>query len=422
MNQKSPFLRNVLVLFSGSFIGQLIPFLMLPVLQRFFFTQADFGLLTLFVSFFELFSRVATGKLEFGIVLQKSWRNAINLCAVAMKISWVVALISLVFVGIFHKQMGDYYGIPQWSYYFLLLPIYILLSAYMDVANYWFNRIKTFNVIAVNKVVQTSHAETLKLFLGFLKFNFSGLLFGRIFGFVVSSAYYTIQFFRKTKRSLQLINRRDQKKMLQANKDFILYSTPSVFLGSLINFTYLNLFQHYYGKEIVGNIGVSMLYLATGFGVISLSFSQVFYSKLAEITKKSEMLKTYKRFMKNLILISILPLAIIYLIPNNWVTFILGDEWHQLIGIARIMAVWLSVWFVSSSLSFIFIRLGKQKEMLLFDFIHLVMIVIGFFLGQFTNTDVSGALWGFSLSQAAYYVLATFIAIRFIKKSKILSE
>ncbi len=421
MKDNSPFLKDVLVLFSGSFIAQLIPFLMLPILQRFFFTQADFGWLTLFVSFFELFSRVATGKLEFGIVLQKSWRNAINLSAIALKISWFVALITLVFVGIFHKKMGHYYGIPEWSYYFLLLPLYVVLSAYMDVGNYWFNRIKRFNALAVNKVVQTSTAESLKLCFGLLNYNFSGLLFGRIFGFIASSVYYSIHFFKNTRKTLKLLNWKDQKKMLYANKDFVFYSTPSVFVGSLINFTYLNLFQYFYGKEVVGNIGVSMLYLATGFGVISLSFSQVFYSKLVEIKTKKEMLRVYKRFMKNLMLVCMIPVAFIYLIPSTWVSYFLGTEWDQLLGIARIMAVWLSIWFVSSSLSFIYIRLGKQKEMLLFDFLHLAMIILGFFIGRFFNLDVSGALWGFSLSQAAYYLLAIYVALTFIKKSKLLT-
>jgi O-antigen/teichoic acid export membrane protein len=365
---------------------------------------------------------VATGKLEFGIVLQKTWRDAINLASVALKISWLVALISLLFVGIFHKNLGEYYGIPEWSYYFLLLPLYILLSAFSDTANYWYNRLKKFNTIALNKVVQTSHAESSKLVFGLLNFNFSGLILGRVLGFVASSVFYTFTFLKRQRKALRLINKKDETKVLKANKDFIMFSTPSVFLGSAINFTYLNLFQHFYGKEIVGNIGVSMLYLATGFGLISLSFSQVFYSKLSEIESKKEMLRVYLKFAKNLLLVCLLPLLLVFLIPSSWIVAVLGDDWQELIYIARIMSVWLSIWFVSSSLSFIYIRLGKQKQMLIFDVLHLGLIVAGFFIGKTLMPDVFGALWGFSIGQVIYYLLAIFLAVFFIKRSKILKD
>uniref|UniRef100_UPI002627A45A hypothetical protein n=1 Tax=Fluviicola sp. TaxID=1917219 RepID=UPI002627A45A len=73
---------------------------------------------------------------------------------------------------------------------------------------------------------------------------------------------------------------------------------------------------------------------------------------------------------------------------------------------------------VSSSLSFIYIRLGRQKEMLLFDCVHLLLVIIGFFTAKFINPSLTSALWGFSISQSVYYLFAIFIAIYFIKKSK----
>ncbi len=417
--QNSGFAKNVFVLFSGSLIAQLIPFFILPILQKYYFTPGDFGLLTLFVTFFELFSRVATLKLEFGIVLQNRTRDAINLAIAAIKTSFYVALISGVFVAVFHKELGEYYEVSNYSYYFLLLPIYILLSSFTDVANYWFNRKKNFRTIAYAKVVQTSFAESSKLVFGLLNFNFNGLLLGRLLGYITTSLYFLSKFLKSDKKWLRLVNKSDQKRMIQSNKKFIFFSTPSVFIGALINLSYLNLFQYYYGEDVVGNIGVSMLYLGTGFGVISLSFSQVFYSKLAEITQKSVMSTTYKRFSKNLFLVAILPVVGVFLIPQQFVVYLLGETWAELLPIAKIMVVWLAVWFISSSLSFIFIRLGKQREMVLFDLVHLALIFIGFFVGKYFY-ELPGALWGFSLSQALFYLITIFAATRFIKRSNLL--
>lgn len=417
--KNSSFAKNVFVLFSGSLVAQLIPFFILPILQKYYFTPADFGLMTLFITFFELFSRVATLKLEFGVVLQNRTRDAINLAVGAIKVSFYVALLSGIVVAVFHKNLGNYYEVSDYSLYFLLLPLYVMLSSFTDTANYWFNRKKNFRAIAYAKVVQTSFAEGSKLIFGVFQFNFAGLLMGRIIGYIMTSMYY-IQRFRKSDRKvLILLNKKDQWKMIRANKKFIFFSTPSVFIGALINLTYINLFQLHYGEDVVGNIGVSMLYLGTGFGVISLSFSQVFYSKLAEIQSRSVMLNTYLRFSKNLFLAAIFPVVAVYLFPEKIVVYLLGDAWSELIPIARIMVVWLSIWFISSSLSFIYIRLGKQREMVAFDLVHLGMISAGFFLGHH-SFGLQGALWGFSISQAMYYLATIAIATRFIKKSELL--
>jgi len=419
--KNSAFAKNVIVLFTGSLAAQIIPFLALPILQKYYFTPADFGLLVLFISFFELFSKVSTLKLEYGIVLQSRTRDAINLAAGALKIALVAASIAAVLMFFMHPMLGAYYDIQELSYYFMLLPIYIIISAFTDTANYWFNRKKKFSAIAYAKVVQTSSAESAKLLFGVLKFSFAGLLIGRILGFTMASFYYIFRFIKHERRALQLINSKDTKRLIVENKKFIYFTTPSVFIGSLHNLTYLNLFQYYYGEEIVGNIGVSMLYLGTGFGVISLSFSQVFYSKLADITNKQQMLQVYKRFAKNLTAVALLPIAFVYLIPESIVVSLLGDAWSELLGIARIMVLWLSVWFVSSSLSFIYIRLGRQKQMVLFDILHLVLTPLGFFVGRAFDEGLTGSLLGFSISQIIFYVLTISLAIRYIKKAKDLS-
>ena len=72
--RKSQFIKDIFVLLTGSLVAQIIPFIALPYLQKYFYTPADFGLLTVFVSFCELFANVATFKLEYGIVIQKRIR------------------------------------------------------------------------------------------------------------------------------------------------------------------------------------------------------------------------------------------------------------------------------------------------------------------------------------------------------------
>lgn len=415
---KSEFLNNIFILFSGTLIAQLIPFLVLPILQRYYYTPADFGLLALFVSFFELFSKVSTFKLEYGLPLQKNTKNAINLLNAAILASIGVALVSVIIIISFKDSISSYYKLSVSPYYLFLLPLYIVVTATNDVGVYWFNRSKKFGIMSSAKIIQAGFSESSKLLMGVFQFSFLGLILGRVFGFFTSLFFFVSKFIKYDLDKLQLISKKDTINAVKSNKNFVFFSTPSVFLGSLINLVYLNLFQYYFSQEIVGKIGVSMVYLAAGFGVISVSFSQVYYTKIAEISDKNELLKTYKKFLKRLMLVASVPVIIVYLIPSSFVVFLLGDAWAALIEIARIMVLWLAVWFVSSSLSFIFIRLGRQRELVLFDVLHLCLVIAGFYIGILIKKDVSHALWGFSISQIIYYLFAIYIAIFYIKKQK----
>lgn len=414
----SEFLKNILVLFSGTLLSQLLPFLVLPILQKFYYTPSDFGLLAFFIAICDLFARISTFKLEFGIVIQHRAKDAVNLMAGAFRISWWVVLSSILLIVFFQDLLLEYFEVPELKNYLFLVPVYILVVSTNDIASYWFNRSKKFSIISFSKVYQTIATESLKLITGILNFGFIGLVISRVVGFFTSNLVFLIQFLRLDKQNLKLLNKQHRIKMVKENRDFMIYSTPSVFIGNLINFSYLNLFLFYFGQEIVGEMSVSMIYISAGYGMIALSFSQVFYSKIASIHSKTEMLSVYKRFLKNLAALSGIPILFIYLIPKEMVAGFLGHEWIELVPIARIMVLWLSVWFVASSLSFIYIRLRKQKAMLFYDLLHLVMIVIGFFTAMMIQPTFFSALWGFTIAQICYYLFVIYLAVYFIKEMK----
>jgi len=415
--KESDFIRNIFVLFSGSLLSQLIPFIALPLLQKFFYSPADFGLLAIFISFCELFANVATCKLEYGIVIQSRVKNAINLLYGAIRVMLIMMVISAVIALIFKRELALYFKEPKLESYMFLLPVYVIVFSLTEIASYWFNRKKNFTIISLSKIIQTSSSESVKFIAGFLHFGPLGLIIGRVAGFLFANLYYLRMFFKKDRKALQLINKKYSNEMVRENRKFIFFTTPSVFIGNLINVVYLQLFLAYFGEDIVGMIGVSMTYLSAGFGVVAISFSQVFYSKVAETKSKEKLLDMYKRFARNLMLIAFVPIILVYAIPASWVARLLGDEWLQLMDIARIMVLWLAVWFVSSSLSFIYMRLRKQQVMMIYDFIHLLLIIIGFFAGYWWKMDLKGALWGFTISQIVFYSFVIYIAIYFIKQT-----
>ena len=75
---------------------------------------------------------------------------------------------------------------------------------------------------------------------------------------------------------------------------------------------------------------------------------------------------------------------------------------------------------MSSSLSFIYLRLQRQRLMLIMDALHVAMIYAGFHAGRLYDGTALSALWGFTYAQVAFYLMAIGLAIVFIKTSKLL--
>ena len=94
---RSEFIRNVFTIFSGNAIAQTIPFLLEPVIARLFVPQ-DFAIWTLYISFTNIFSILATGRYEMAIMLPSKERKAINVLALSMIISVFVSAFSFLIV------------------------------------------------------------------------------------------------------------------------------------------------------------------------------------------------------------------------------------------------------------------------------------------------------------------------------------
>ena len=136
--------------------------------------------------------------------------------------------------------------------------------------------------------------------------------------------------------------------------------------------------------------------------------------------KKQELLRVYVRGVRYLSVFSVAIIAIVYLIPETWIVQLLGQQWEEMMGIMKIVVWWLGAWFVASSLSFIYIRLEKQRTMLIFDVVHLVTIALGIPIGFWLTQTFAGALWGFVIAQVIYYLLVIGLAIRFIRNANTL--
>ena len=416
---KSKFSRNVMVLTTGTALSQLIPFIVLPILQKYFYGPADFALLASFVYFSEMLGVIGTLKLEYAIVAQRTPQDAREVLVTGVRVTLMSSGLALL-LALICFQWDIIHGLHELGVTIFLLPAVVLSMGIIQLTSYWYNARKEYDKIAQGKLVQTSTSEGTKLIGGWIGLNYTGLILGRVLGYITLSVVQ----WRKYLQQAVNVDRRNFSmwEVIVRNKSYVLYTTPSVFVGALINFLYIELFLENFGSESAGMVSVAMTYVGAGLGMVAGSISQVFYGTISGIHRRSELQSLYVRFLGRLLLMSAVMTGMIWVLPASWIVGVLGPEWNDLIVYCRVISVWLGVWFISSSLSFIYLRLQRQNVMLFFDVMHVAMIYIGFHVGRGYDGTALGALWGFTWAQVLFYIIAIGMALFFIRTSKLLHD
>ena len=411
----STFYKDVFKLAGGTALAQLIPFIAIPILTR-YYSEEDFGTLTLYISFSLLLAKIGSGKFEFAIVLEEDEKEKINLVVLATGLLLSFSILYCLVIFMISDSFFTSLGLDSLGNFIYLIPVTIISFGGFEICNYWLNSNKKYGSMAIGKVLQNTSAEGFKISGTHLNLKGGALIQGKVIGEVIGLLFVLSKSWRSLQRNFKFINLISILRLGKKHKKFLIFTTPSVLLGALINFAYITLFIKFYGKEFVGNIGIASQYVVAGFAIISRSFSQVFYKEIASIHNPLLLKKTYIGFMKKLSLISLFVIIVTYLIPQKLILFVLGDGWDNLLPILKITVLWVSVQFISGSLSFIYIKLNKQNLMLWFDLLHLLLIISCVLIGH--NLFHSGikTLWFFTIGQIIYYLLAIFLAIFFMKK------
>jgi len=419
---KSEFSKNVIRLSLTTGLSQAIPFLVLPVLQRFFFGPEEFGIYSSFVSIASIWISLASFRYEFAIVTEEDEQERIRLLLVAISLTFITFLVILILGLLPNSLFNNIQGLPNGYLYTFFLSASVLGFSGTQIISYWLNHSKRFKEIGYGKIVQSSVSETTKVLSGLYSLGGSGLIGGRIIGQLSSFAWLIYKILPELRGKISKhLNYSSLKSTFLRHKDYLLYSTPSSVVGTFSNNLHILIPAKLYSNAIVGNIGVAYIYLAVPAGIVSGSFSQVFFKQVSEISKRSELYEFYIKTATRLFFFS-LPFAIfIQFIPTDWITSLLGESWAPLMIFARMMIWYILIWFISSALSFIYIRLKVQKKMLILDISRASLNIAALLIAHYLYQDPVITIAFFVVSQIISYIISILAALYFIKTSKLLN-
>lgn len=386
----SVFVRNIITLVSGTGVAQLIPVIIIPVLTR-LFTPAEIGIYASFVAFFQIVSVISCGRYEYAIIISPYQKEADRLTLISTSLASATGLLLFLVLVILAPALSGLFGIPQlssWSW-IILLPVAVAAHGLFLSMTFTLNRNKQYGKIGAGKIIHTGSTGLLQILAGFRAAGFTGLIFGKVAGVVLSVFYvwwHTVDNFRNGFRefSLQRI-----RQTVYKYRNYPFFNAPHALTTSVSSNLPVILFIAYFSEAIAGFFAMAIRACYMPIQIISIAYGQVLGKRLAEI--KNDKLPIWSFVKKNasyLFLIGLIPFGILFAVSPSLFSFVLGEEWVITGEYIRIITPWVFLSFILNPLNYIPMIFNRQRKAFIIEIIYMILrlaaIVTGAMAGSVT--------------------------------------
>lgn len=400
---RSKFARKVLVVAAGTGGAQAIAVVFSPIITRLYGPDA-FGVLGAFMAILAAISPVTALCYPIAIVLPKHDQDALGIARLSAYISLVVSLVVAVGFWVGGDWIVTLFRIEELGKYILLIPLGMLFSTFLEVAQQWLVRKEAFVFTARVAIIQSFLLNIAQVVVGL----FAPIAVALILISTVSRIVHAVMLGLRV-NCAQNDNERLQVAylFLLAKKyyDFPLYRAPQVFVNAVSQSMPLLALASFFGPTSAGYYLLARMVLGVPSMLVGKSVGDVFYPKVSIASRNGEKI-THLIFRTTiwLAVIGLLPFGII-IVYGPWVFgSIFGDDWIVGGEYARWLAIFFFFGFVNKPCVTAVPVLGIQKGLLVYELfstgVKVAGLMIGFYL--FTNEIVAVAL--FSMLGALAYV------------------
>ncbi len=411
---KSEFTKNVLTLITGTSVAQLIPIAVSPVLTR-IYSPTDFGVLAIFSSLVLIFGTIANGRYELAIIIPDKDKDAINIFALGVIISFILSVFLFLFVIIFHSNIVSWIGNDDIGIWLYLAPFVILLVGCFNMLNYFSTRKKYYKNIAYANVHKSVGTVIVQLGLFFINNGSIALVSGYSFGHLMGNRKL-IKNVLNDRNLIKQINKKDIKKQAVRFSRFPKLTLPASLANTLSTELVNILISKLFTVATLGFYSFANKILRMPMAFISKSVSQVYMQEATlEKRKNGVAINTFNNTIKKLFVVG-LPIFLILFFASEFVfAFAFGEEWRVAGKYAQILAPLVFVRFIVSPVS-VSLSIFERQHISLFWQIGLLLIaLISLSLPHFFGWHFENYLKFFVVLAVFYYLVFLFILNKVIR-------
>lgn len=402
---QSQFVRNVATVATGIFAAQVISLAFTPFLTRLYGPEA-FGVVGAFVAVLTILNPTVTLGFSTAIVLPSTEEGATAVARLSIFCAAFVAPAALVFIWVFESHLASWANLHSASYLLYLIPLSLVFTALLAVAEQMAIREGFFKARAISKVSSTLLINIGKLVAGLLAPSGLVLIAITVIGTVLN--YFMLLARVPHRGAFQVKRWFGASGILEAvkmHRDFAFYRLPQSVINAAALGLPVLLLAAFFGAGTAGQYSLTSLVLGAPVMLLGKSVSDVFYPKITrEISdgkQNAAKLLGKATSVSSLLAVGLFgPLAVVapYLFP-----VVFGAEWIQ----AGLYAQWVSIWMAGVIASrpsvAAYPALGLQKHLLFYEVVVTAARVVVLYVGARYWDDLT-AIAAFSVINALGYM------------------
>lgn len=403
--------KNVFTLISGTIIGQALPIAIAPILTR-IYSPDDFGLFGLYLALVSVLGIISTGRYELAVVMPSKKDDAYQLVILSFKIVLLLSFSLLMLVWLFNDIISSLLGNPNIGAWLYWMPLSVFLIGCYQALYYWFNREKTYRVMAKSRVVQSGFLVGGQTGTGMVsKLSSGGLIFGHLIGSAVATSYLAGKFCKATKGKFKS-NVESQKKLAATYINFPKYMLLANSLNTLSRQLPIIFFNLYYNSIVSGYYLIIQRVVGAPVSIAGSAVADVFRQEanIAYINR-GECKKEFLDVLRKLLLVSVIPFLIFGYVAPDFFALVFGDNWRLAGEYAQILTPMFFLQFIVSPLSCMYMISGNQREDLFLQLLIIFMVIIIFSFDLF----IRDTFIMFTVFYSCIYILVLYRVFRFSK-------
>lgn len=399
------FYKNVLIMFKGTIIAQIIAAVSSVFIAKLYGSEA-FGFLGVYIGISSIVSVLNSLQLNNCIIISKeklisnNWFNFLFLL-----IPMITFISGIILFPIYFLAFNE-----NFNHIILILGLIAsIFLSYNKTHEYLLTKNKKFTPISFGKIIVVVINVFFQLIF-YLEFKNYGLIYSSFIAIITITLYFSL----KNKKTFNVINLKLIKKSFNENKSIVTFLLPSRFINSLaIQSIPLLIFAFFSPKE-AGVYFFSQKILTMPLFLISSSISSVYFEKATNLlqSSKEKLFSFTKRIIINNMIIMLVFIILINTIGIYLLELVLNKSWENL----RLYTLILSFLVFSKSsfspISNIMVVLNKNNISLTFNlyllFINCIAIYFGFCKNNILYTMyLLSFLGGFGYFGLTFYFLKT---------------
>lgn len=361
------FVRNVLVLLSGSAAAQLITLAFSPLLTRLYNPEA-FGVLGAFLAILAILGPLAALCFPLAIVLPEGDSEARGLARLSVTIAPFTAAFVGMVIFVSSQELLGHRGFTTLGSEIYLIPVAMFLAACLSTTNQYALRKRLFHLKARVAILQSSAVNMLKAGIGLVAPTGLAMIAVTIFGIIFQTIVLATSIVRGESAASSSSGGPSDHRMSELARrfrHFPQYRAPHHLVTSFTQEAPTLMLAGFVSPTAAGLFTLARTVLIRPANLVAQSVGDVFYPTVTRAVHRGERVSSLlAKATGGLALLGAVPFGTVALFGPTLFSFAFGEEWRLAGDYARWLALMLFCNFINRPTVAAIPALGLQRGLL----------------------------------------------------------